>query len=142
MSRKLLAYILVLVSAWLLWDYTRHRHTEMWWLKRFMSYPGIRPEVKGMEKIAVELAFKHLQRLRKHHPEKIRPALPFEKITAIPVNAEWFGYVPAEYWQVDMENYDKDELTEIQKYRVRYIQAWTPYNQQIMDIYNKYKGNA
>ena len=129
--------MLVLIGAWLLWDYTRYRHTEMWWLKRFMSYPGISPEGPGMKNISVSLAFKHLQRLKKHHPEKIRPALPFEKVAAIPVNSDWFGYVPEEYWQVDMKNYDKSKLTELQKYRVRYVNAWEPYNQQKRDIYNK-----
>lgn len=71
MNKKIWLYVLILVLAYFIWDYVRYRHTEEWWLKRFMSYPGCTPDELGFEN-SMYAAMRHLERLRKFHPEKIR----------------------------------------------------------------------
>lgn len=145
MSKKLLSYILILIATWLLWDHTRHRHTEMWWFKRFLSYPGIRMEKTDvLIHISVDMAYKHLQRLKKFHPEKIRPELPFEKQLPVPVNSEWFQDVPREFWWVNMaQPYDMAKLNAFQKRFVKGAKALAEWNSKKVEIRKKYEdGNA
>lgn len=139
MNRKLLAYILVLIGAWLLWDYTRHRHTEMWWFKRFLSYPGIKPSDKNVIIGAVKMAFDHLQRLKKYHPEKIRPKLPFEKEEAFPVRFDLWSLVPREHWWVDLSKpYDKYKLSTFQKHFIVCAEASKEWHKIDTEIRKKY----
>lgn len=145
MSKKLLYYILILIGAWFLWDYTRHRHTEMWWFKRFLSYPGIRPSASGLlVHRSVEMAFKHLQRLKKYHPEKIRSKLSFEKETPVPVFTDWFHAVPLEYWWVDIKgSYNEKQLNVFQKQFVKRMEAIIQFEKKKVEIRKKYEdGNV
>lgn len=145
MSKKLLSYILVLIGAWLLWDYTRYRHTEMWWFKRFLSYPGVRPDTKGLlVHNSVEMAYRHLLRLKEHHPEKIRPELPLEKQLSVPVNSDWFQSVPRSFWWVDMTKpYDKKKMNAFQKGFITRMEALAELDRKAAAIRKKYEdGNV
>lgn len=140
MKNKLLQYVLVLVGTWFAWDFARHRHTEMWWFKRFLSYPGIKPyENESVMTGAVKMAFDHLQRLKKYHPEKIRPKLPFEKEEAFPVRSELWSLVPKEHWWVDLSKpYDKYKLNAFQKHFIVCSKASKEWRNIDTEIRKKY----
>ena len=140
MSKKLLYYILVLIGAWFMWDYTRHRHTEMWWLKRFMSYPGVRAGDLIIDR-SVEMAYLHLQRLKKYHPDKIRKLLPYEKELSVPVNSDWFKYVPESFWMADI-NDNPSTLNAFQKRYVKRQKALRALSNKESEIRKKYEENA
>ena len=88
MNKKIWLYVLILVLSYFIWDYVRYRHTEEWWLKRFMSYPGCTPDELGFEN-SMYAAMRHLERLRKFHPEKIRASFAWDKSSQVVFNEKF-----------------------------------------------------